>query len=412
MITIKQQPNKYRPVYNDDFFVVSSTNYTQPNFQYVCDVYVNGNYITRTKTFPHPTLFNGLFNPKRIVESYVSKNFDLKTNAIPFSQNTNSYCYYQLKFGEEFGADSSGTTIYPNQAVSNINYVWNGIYDYEDYINFDGNLHNLTSSSKKFLTDAPDGLKIQSTERNYLYGITQSSGDIYFLNVTTFNSAGAQIDSYQIANPYQAVSSNNDKFFRVGVGPANLNALSAGDVYYSEFGTFPIIGTSVASYNVQTSKWNSTVTSETKTYYVEDVCTKTEAVRLFFLNKLGGYDGFTFKHKAKINADIKRSNYKKPQGTWSSSTVFGYGLSDRADTQYDTNIEDTITLVSDYITEEESIWLEELFTSPDVYLDRDGVEIPINITATSYETKQTAVAKLINYTIEFTYSYNRYRQRF
>lgn len=410
MITIEQEPVGYRPVYNEDFFVVSSNKVTEPNFQYVCDIYVNGSYVTRTKTFAHPTNTYGLFSPKRIVESYVSKDFDINTNS--FAQNTNSYCYYQLRFGEEFGADSSGTTIYPNQALSSTLYVWNGIYDYLDWVNFSDTEHILDSSSGIFLTNAPDGLKIQTSERNYLYGITDTSGDIYFLNITTFDSSGAQIDSYQLANPYQSVSSNNDKFFRVGVGPDNLNNISSWDYYYSEFGNFPVIGSNVYRYNIQMSKFNSSVTSETKTYYIHDICTKTEAIRLFFLNKLGGYDAFTFKHKAKINADIKRSNFKKPQGTWSGSD-FAYAVTDRADTQYDTNIKDTITLVSDYVTEEEGAWLEELFTSPDVLAQISSkVVVPINITATSFETKQTAVAKLINYTIEYTYSYNRYRQRF
>lgn len=408
MITIEQQVSAIKPVYNDDFFVVSSTNYTQPNFQYVCDIYVNGSYITRTKTFPHPTNYSGLFNPKRIVESYLSKDFDLTTNN--WTKNTNSYCYYVLKFGEEFGADSSGTTIYPDQATSNTNYVWNGIMDYEDYIDYTTNTYTLRDSNRKFLTNKPSAVNIQSSERDYLYGITTTSGDVYYLDINTYDSTGSKIDSYKLYNQYQDVGVDSEYFVRVGTGTYNIEA-SSGSVI-SENGVFPIFGTGVSYYTVRTMKFDTTVTSETKRYNITDVCTKTEAVRVFFLNKLGGYDGFTFKHKSKINADIKRSSFKKPQGSWTSSTAFAYDKSDRADTQYDTNIKDTITLVSDYVTEEESVWLEELFTSPDVYIDRNGVEIPINITATSYETKQTAVAKLINYTIEYTYSYNRYRQRF
>lgn len=408
MITIKQEQSIFKPVYNEDFFVVTSNNYTQPNFQYVCDIYVNGNYITRTKTFPHPTNFSGLFSPKRIVESYLSKDFDLATNN--WAKNENSYCYYQLKFGEEFGADSSGTTIYPNQALSGINYVWNGIMDYEDYIDYTTSTYVLRDASRKFLTNKPSAVNIQSSERDYLYCITATSGDVYYLDINTYNSSGALIDNYKLFNQYQDVGVNSEYFVRVGTGTYNIEA-SSGSVI-STNGVFPIFSTNVSYYTVKTTKFNGTVTSETKRYNISNVCTKTEAVRLFFLNKLGGYDGFTFKHKAKISADIKRSNFKKPQGTWASANAFAYGKSDRADTQYDTNIKDTITLVSDYVTEEESVWLEELFTSPDVYIDKDGVEIPINITATSYETKQTAVAKLINYTIEYTYSYNRYRQRF
>lgn len=406
-ITIQQDVSGYRPAYNDDFYVVESSNYTQPNFQYIADLYVNGTYVTRLKTFPHYVHGTGLFNPKRNIEDYLSKDFDLATNS--FATNDNSFCYYQLKFGEQYG--SSGT-IYADLTNTATKYVWNAIFDYEDYISFDDTPYILSNSNTQFLTNAPDNLKIQSTDRNYLYGITDTSGDIYYLNITTFDSAGAQIDSYQLPNPYQNVSTDVKKFFRVGVGAYNLNAISSGDYTYSEFGNFPVIGTNVASYNVQTSKYNGTVTSETRTYQVETMCTKTTAQRLLFLNKLGGYDGFTFKNKTKINADITRSNFKKPQGTWISAHSFSYGQSDRAVTQYDTNIKDTITVVSDWITEAESAWLEELFTSPDIYLDRSGVEIPINIATTSYETKQTAIGKLFNITVEYTYSYNRYRQRF
>ncbi len=406
-VTIQQDITGFRPAYNDDFYVVSSSNVSQPNFQFIADLYVNGSYVTRLKTFPHATHGTGLFNPKRAIENYVTKDFDLATNL--FATNDNSFCYYQLKFGEQYG--TSGT-IYANLTNTANKYVWNSIFDYEEYTDFDDTQYILSNSNCQFLTNAPDNLKIQSNERNYLYGITDTSGDIYYMNITTFNSAGSQIDSYQLPNPYQNVSTDVKKFFRVGVGAYNLNAISSGDYTYSEFGNFPVIGSNVAKYNIQMSKQDGTVTSETRTYFVEDVCTKTEAQRLFFLNKLGGYDAITFKNKTKINADIVRSNFKKPQGTWINSNSFAYGQSDRAVTQYDTNIKDTFTIVSDWLTEEQSEWIEQLFTSPDVYLDRNGVEIPINITASSYETKQTAVAKLINYTLEYTYSYSRYRQRF
>lgn len=407
MITIQQQVSTYKPVYNEDFFVVSSSNYTQPNFQYVCDVYVNGSYVTRLKTFPHSTNFSGLFSPKRIVESYLSKDFNLSTNN--WTKNTNSYCYYQLKFGEEYGLSSSGTTIYPNQATSNTNYVWNGIMDYEDYIDYTSNTYILRDSSRKFLTNRPSTVNIQSSERDYLYSINTSSGDVYYLDIKTYNSSDVLIDNYKLYNQYQDVGVDSEYFTRVGTGTYNIEA-SSGSVI-STNSVFPIFGTNVSYYTVRTIKLNGTATSETKRYNIVDQCTKTETTRLFFLNKLGGYDGFTFKHKSKINADIKRSEYKKPQGMWSSSTAFGYAKTDRAVTQYDTNIKDTFTVVSDWITEDEAAWLEELFTSPDVYLDRDGVEIPINLTATSYETKQTAIAKVINITVEYTYSYSRYRQR-
>jgi hypothetical protein len=57
-------------------------------------------------------------------------------------------------------------------------------------------------------------------------------------------------------------------------------------------------------------------------------------------------------------------------------------------------------------------WLEELATSPDVYVERDGVAIPINITTASFDRQNGEDKKLFNLTLEFKYSYKRYRQRF
>lgn len=409
MITIEQNVTGVRPAYNDDFFVVSSTNKTANSFQYIADIYVNGTYITREKCFPHPTTGNALFNVKRIVENYVSKDFSFD---IKFATSPNSFCYYQVKFGEEFDSSTTGTTIYPDIALSSALYVWNGIYDFEDYNSFDSSLHILTSASKKFLTNAPNNLNIGSSERFYLSGMTQTSGDIYFAEIETLDINGGSIDVYQLVNPFQAVSTDAMKFFRVGCGTNDLNQLTSGDIYSSDFNTYPIIGTTVDSYTITMIKYNGTFTSETRKFFVKDVCSRTTSNRLFFLNKLGGYDAFTFKEKIKINADIKRSEYKQPQGAWTGSTAFGYNSAQRSVTQYDTNIKDSFTLISDWVTEAEAIWLEELFSSPDVFIDKSGVSVPINIVSSSYETKQTALVKLINITIEYTYSYSRYRQRF
>lgn len=68
---------------------------------------------------------------------------------------------------------------------------------------------------------------------------------------------------------------------------------------------------------------------------------------------------------------------------------------------------------TDYITESESIWLEELINSPEVYIlkgytgqtDGTGSALnqyvtPVRLTTTSYTRKTVANDKLIQYTFE------------
>jgi hypothetical protein len=79
--------------------------------------------------------------------------------------------------------------------------------------------------------------------------------------------------------------------------------------------------------------------------------------------------------------------------------------------QYETILDDTITIQSDWITEAESAWLEQLVTSPDVYIYEGVNLVSVNITDSSYSTKYVASEQLFNLSVTFQYSQNRKRQR-
>jgi hypothetical protein len=103
--------------------------------------------------------------------------------------------------------------------------------------------------------------------------------------------------------------------------------------------------------------------------------------------------------------------FKKDLGSYGASYSFVNSPNDRAYSQYHTRIKDKVSIQSDWVTEEQLAWLEQLVTSPDVRLD-DGIYlIPINITNTSFEKKKVVNEKLFNLQLEYTLSYDRYRQR-
>lgn len=292
-------------------------------------------------------------------------------------------------------------------------YVWNAIFDYQDLMTYSSGDYIQSASTIHFLTNKlENGIDIQIDERDYMYGITFTSGDIYYLRVDTYTSDGVAIDNYFIANPYQAADTDAKKFYRFGCGPANLNALTYGVDFTSTGGSTTIIGTNVGYYYVQTRKFNGTRTSQQYKYNIVDQCTKTANVRFHFLNKLGGYDGFTFQNITKHGVDIKRDLYKKQLGDWRTVNTYFQTVSDRADVQYNTNLKDSYTATSIWISEAECIWLEELYTSPDVYVDINGDEIPVTITSNKYDVKYEGNEKLFNLTIEYQFSYDRYRQRY
>lgn len=404
-IQIKQECAPLMPAYNELNHLVNSSNYGQPNFKYVCDVYVNGGatYVDRLMVPPHPSYGTGLFNPARIIENYLTKDIDLTTYG--FGANSNSYASYILKFGESYGASSSGATVYPNQTVTGTKYVWNAVYDFEDWVGYSSGTINAGTTSCKFLTNRPSSGDIEFTDNAYLYVNSITSGTIDYAYIVTKDSSNVTINTAKVNNPYKAT----DKFFRFCSSPNLINQILPANI---TLGGQPIINSTDYAYTIQMFNASNVAVTEQYRFTIASPCTKYDKYRIHFLNKLGGYDAFTFSKVNRFTSDVKRENYKQNLGAYAALYNYGYNVSQRASTQYDTKITDSVTCQSDWVTEAQMVWLEELITSPDVYVEKNGSLVPINITTGKHERKKQVNDKLFNLTIEFTYSYTRYRQRF
>lgn len=411
-ITILQQCSPLQPAYNELIHLVNSTNKAQTNFKYICDVYVNGALVTRLDTPPHPTYGTGLFNPARIIEDSVNNDIDLTTYG--FGLNSNSNCYYQLKFGESYGSSSSGTTAYPNMTSTSNKYVWNAIYDYEDFVGYSSGTINAGvptggSALARLLTNSPSSGDIQFTENAYLYVNSMTSGTIDYAYIVTKDSSNATINAVKVNNQYKANPGGEGRFLRFSSSPNNINQISATHILGGA--VQPIILSTDYAYTIQFFNASNVAVTEQFRYTINSPCTKYVSYRFHFLNKLGGYDSFTFYKQNTFNSEIKRETYKANLGTQSASTQ-SYTAQQRAITQYNTKIKDTISCNSDWISEAQSVWLEELVTSPDVYVEKSGVLVPINLLNSNYERKFVVNKHLFNLKIDWQYSYERQRQRF
>lgn len=409
-VTINKQPIGYNPAYNDQQYIVESNKTAEDNFKYVCDVKLNGSstITARLTAPPHPTLGVGLFNPSRIVETFVSGNFDLDLTAV--TQCLDSVAVVECEFGEEFGLSTSGTTVYANQ-TNDFYVIWNAVFDWEDYCDIGSSSdYESFDSSKLFLTNSPASKTVYTAEKEYLYALNGSSGSIYYFNVQTYDSNGLLNGSFKIINPYQAMSNYYDRMVRCPAG-WNLNDIPASSITVVS-GALPILDSAVSTYDIKCINFAGTTTVGAKTYRLDTTCERFTKYRLHFLNKLGGYDSFSFTKKSSFKSDIERKTFKSNLGEPTSISTYTYSKSQRAVTQYVTNIEDTVKVTSDWLSSGDVAWLEELATSPDVYVERDGAAIPINITTASFDRQNGEDKKLFNLTLEFKYNYKRYRQRF
>ena len=395
-ITVRQQPANLFPAYNDAVYIVTSSNVAQPNFKFVADIYVNSVKVDRMLIPPHPTELSGKVNVSPLLESRVSVDISADDNRI--LPNNNSNVLYEVKFGEAYG--SSGTVIYPNLTNISGKYLWNAVLDYPTFCNY-------TSGDYigNFLTEHPylkSGMDLMVDDNAWLYWNNYNL-DTSYVKVMTYNSVGTLIGTFKIDNKY-----STSRFLRIPTGPYNI--LNIPDAQFT-LGVQPILTGAESYYTVQTFNSSNVLISSLARYDIVDNCSRYEKRRLQFLNELGGYDTFNFTLVSKETMDIERSIFKKDLGSYGSSYSFVNSPNDRAYSQYHTKIKDKVSIQSDWVTEEQLAWLEQLVTSPDVRLDDGLYLIPINITNTSFEKKKVVNEKLFNLQLEYTLSYDRYRQR-
>ena len=227
-ITILQEPATIQPAYNDLIYVVSSHNYAQDNFKYIADVTINGE-VFRLKVFPDINYNTGIFDFQRIIRNYVTQDIDKSTYG--FQENLNSQIVYNIEFGEEYGLSSSGVTAYPNQVTSSNTLAWNGVVDFLPFANYDKDTYVMASgNTTNYLNSLPSSAIIRTSEDAWLYALNETSGTIYYANITTYDSTGATLQMLRVANPYQAITSTNSKYIRFSSGTSNLNLIPSSGI--------------------------------------------------------------------------------------------------------------------------------------------------------------------------------------
>src|SRR3990167_5292069 len=208
-ITIESSPETYAPAYNPIWSVVSSTNTTQANFEYICDVYITGvtfaggaTYL-RMKSPADPTYSRGVFDVSKILQRELTS--DLRNTIFGFQQCPNSIIEYTCKFGELYGP-SSGVVAYPDLTVSSAQNSFNSSLahiDNKDYT-VAANVANTVGSNAEvnILTNAPSSGTIRTDEDAWIYVLSQTSGAIKYAHVITYSDTKwtTGIGAYRIIN--------------------------------------------------------------------------------------------------------------------------------------------------------------------------------------------------------------------
>ena len=114
-------------------------------------------------------------------------------------------------------------------------------------------------------------------------------------------------------------------------------------------------------------------TSEILEFYMEDPDCINQPVHLLFLNGRGQWDTYTFGKKSTKTFEVDRKQYRQESSL--DKSYYSRGSSQRGITIYDQNATYKIECMSNFMTDEDTVIVEEIFNSPEVYIIEGTTEM-------------------------------------
>ena len=441
-INISQFPTLPNMANSDLVFTVTSSQASQPQFQFVADLTLSGSstVLQRIKQQPNPSSF-GVFDFGQIVGSYLDSDNLWKTPK--FATASNAAKRFNFRFGEEYGTStSSSVTLYtgvatnvgaPAVSASTYIYMLNGLVEPNNAINWNWPSAsyysdvttptggNDTIQAQFALTYAPITKSVQRTEYETISlingnfnGSTTVAQDIYGLQVDQYDSAGVNISSSLIYNTFgegggprandseewsvvAADQTAGTQLLTMGIGPANLS--SSG---------YPI-SSSCAYYTVKAVMQDSPSTPDTTNYFtfrrynIEGPACGYDGVRFAWKNEFGVWDYYTFTLQSDSLFAIERNSFEQSFVDFSTtSKTVAYNRERRGSNQFYNDLDQTQTANSNWLTQAEADWLRELFFSANVFQQVGTEFFPVVISSANVVEKTNPRAqKIFQYLIEF-----------
>lgn len=430
-MTIIAEPQAITPAYNECKFIVDSTNKNLDGFRYIFEVFESGtsNRIGYYKALPTYGTGYGEQDLSKLLSNLVS--YDFNPTVTTFYDAVNSFYKYDVKIGEEYiltlsytatlSDDSGNVEITPTAAhpfavgdqlnitqadlgVANpgveglhtviavngttsftINALWsevtnatingtikyadnrkdinlneistltkgvfNGALSWLDMPYYDANDYRLDGVTKQWLTDQPLSFTCtlgQDLWLNLRDNGTQTNERVYFTN-----DEGAVF--------YKSIS-GNEVIKGVAVGPNNYGTLTLIS------GSGPLVKQDTKWYDV--TYYHGAIPAPKSVTYRINIDTRVliSESHILFLDRMGSWSSFAFQLKSYEKGTIKRETYNKDVPGYVTSSQWKYKSYEQGQVNFNTQVVKTYDLNTNWMSESESNYFQQLLTSPQTYV--------------------------------------------
>jgi hypothetical protein len=205
-------------------------------------------------------------------------------------------------------------------------------------------------------------------------------------------------DAAGTAHTYTSSSVTPDTMLCLGAYPANINDSASTEK--------PSMYPGWRYYVINILNASNAVRSAYYVFYNAELYGQWDCryapVRLAWVNSRSGWDYFNFIKKNEITNSIERKQYK--QTRWRGESPF-YQSNDRVLTDRQTIVTQTLQVTSDWVQENEYVFLRGLLVSNQVHIVLDdGTCLPVSIDETSFLERKERNGKLYNIVLKVKYS--------
>lgn len=379
-ITAYQKPQALSPAYNNQIFTALSNQIAVADFKYVVTVTING--VANVKEYLQRPDGWLVVDVKEWVQNFIEHYFNPQLSLVnPIEIATNKSVTVLVNIKE----------FYSGVMHTGVNYTYTAFdaslteaafrnYDYEDYL-FGQNVGKYFLS-KTGTTITPDN-RLTLNRDMYLHFINTNVNNIVIELRRPNEDTGIleTIDTVTIASIPSPTITNPVYVMRLNSSMFTSATTQVGDTVRVTFK------------NGITILYRYLIT-------IKELCTKYTDNILYYLDRDGNILFFHFDKISKNNY-TKKTNKVTLNADRLNTTTGAYGANswDREDHIVNTAIESTILLNTDWITETQSRQLNDLWSSPQVWL-HNGIELlPVTITNNVYEEIKSENESLFQYNV-------------
>jgi hypothetical protein len=410
-ITIQDQPTitYIRPAFAPIEYLLSSTSTAQPGFKIVCKVYLNpsgaNTLISTQQISVRPLTTQAILSIQDVVKSFVPITYSVP-NGDTVGLISDTLNQFKVTFQEYYDSALQGSIVASNiisSYAASPKYIQFAANEWQDY-------QLATSAIEKNLLSGFDNtipvinafsgsnnwLKVKTTQKTQIQWAQSGATANFKVWLKTLNASFTQISLSQLD-----LGTTSKGYFALDIGRQEASA-HAWDT--------PIVWTAAKYYAVAIYDESTTeLVSNAYLYELDDCNTNYTPFELHWLNRWGGFDSFVFDGKSNQTTEVNKT-FAKYSPDRISGTSLNYSTSAQRTRAFNTATSESYSLNSRLLQDFESVGLEDLISSPEVYWRSEAGFVSANVSGRTYQHAKSENGLVFSLALDMTIDNSDERQ--